>query len=865
MKEYQYSIIRRESRNPKRNREGRGISQSDLEALRQELAGDQKDTDSTVSDLINSLGEIDNLSSSIEGITADSSAIKERLDGAEQAISGKLDSGAFDKWRAEDYKRATDRLTTAETEISKKLDSGVFDQWKAGDYSQRQSALDEAIKSKQPAGSYALSSELESHKRATDNSFEALANHPLTVDSNGYWRVWSVKDNQYVTTQYPSRGQDGARGADGKSAGRYLGRATRLNTSISRNYRAEESRSWETANEGDYVYLTISDSDWEKGNYYIVREHKDKTVWEWYDIKGQDGQDGAKGADGKDGHTPNINWDGTKLIIDNMAPVDLRGQRGEAGHSPNPDEVLNTDLFRQKLSGEVTEKIAPVKSQLESTTEQAKRAEGKADALSGALTDTANHFFSELDRTEKKLQGSVNDAIGIANASLGEVAHANERMDFVSDDLADLSSRSLTRQQKEDLTDITDSLQVLRSGDNSLAGLTLQRYIALSGDGANVSAYIASKPMDTALKAGITDFGKPTEQEKVAICHNGTGHIGNLYFTGNQIDFRTSRDDAPYLSIGAEESQFIDDFVRTARIDNTPVSVRSVTLTTRPTSYECPVDVANDGTSLTVSIGDLMVATFNGATTRLTLDGEVLAEWRGYMKIIRGLDNVQVENEPYTASNLSYERVVKAGRHTIRLEIVQPTDGATANIKELRVRRRYDTGAQQSVLTKSGLRLFGSPDRYLDVDYRTTYRAELGNGLFYYYHNDYLVRIKGGAKIDKLTVDELDMPGAPLCGASFDGYGTKIKSFGKRAKRQGQSVVQAVYDYSIKAYKVYHSIGNTDYIPIVQVSGWVNDDINWSLTPRVYDIKSDYFVVRILSNNDNPHNKPISYVAYKTE
>ena len=833
MKEYQYSIIRRVSRNPKRNREGRGISQSDLEALRQELAGDQKDTDSTVSDLINSLGEIDNLSSSIEGITADSSAIKERLEGAEQAISGKLDSG-------------------------------VFDQWKAGDYSQRQSALDEAIKSKQPAGSYALSSELESHKRATDNSFEALANHPLTVDSNGYWRVWSVKDNQYVTTEYQSRGRDGepgAKGADGKDAGRYLGRATRLNTSISRNYRAEGSRSWETANEGDYVYLTISDGDWEKGNYYIVREHKDKTVWEWYDIKGQDGQDGAKGADGKDGHTPNINWKGTKLIIDNMAPVDLRGQRGEAGHSPTPKEVLDTDLFRQRLSGEVTSKIDPV-------TEMAKRAEGKADALSGALTDTANHFFSELDRTEKKLQGSVNDAIGIANSSLGEVAHANERIDFVSDDLstakgdiADLSRRSLTRQQKEDLGYLTNSLQVLRSGsNNTLEGLALQRYIALSGDGANVSAYIASKPMDTAFKAGITDFGKPTEQEKVAICHNGTGHIGNLYFTGNQIDFRTSRDDAPYLSIGAEESQFIDNFIATARLDDTPVAVSSVTLTTSTTTYGRIVDVANDGTRLTVSISNLNVATYNGATTRLTLDGEVLAEWQGYRKVVRGLDNVQVENEPYTASNLSYERVVKAGKHTIRLDITNPTDGAKATIRGLRVRRRYDTGRQQSVLTKSGLRLFGSPDRYLDVDYRTQVPLYVGGGYLGETTNPYTVRIKGG-----LQVDELDMPGVPLCGASFNENGTQIKVFGKRANRQGYSRAQAEYDYSMNAFKVYHSIGNTNYIPIVQVSGWNGGDVNWSLTPRVYDVKSDYFVVRILSNNDNAHCKAISYVAYKTE
>lgn len=225
----------------------------------------------------------------------------------------------------------------------------------------------------------------------------------------------------------------------------------------------------------------------------------------------------------------------------------------------------------------------------------------------------------------------------------------------------------------------------------------------------------------------------------------------------------------------------------------------------------------------------------------------------------------QYSESPYIASNLSYERVVKAGRHTLRIEIIKPTSGATATIRGLRVRRRYDTGAQQSALTKSGLRLFGSPDRYLDVDYRPTYQAHLGSGLDFNLPNPYLVRIKGGVKVDKLMVDELDMPGVPLCGASFNANGMQIKAFGKRAYRRGTNSAQAEYDYGMTAFKVYHSIGNTNYIPIVQVSGWDSGDMNWSLTPRVYDIKSDYFVVRILTNNDNPQRKAISYVAYKAE
>nr|DAS90642.1 MAG TPA: tail protein [Caudoviricetes sp.] len=589
-----------------------------------------------------------------------------------------------------------------------------------------------------------LTSELESHKTATDKSFAELSDHPLTIDKDGYWQVWSVKDSKYLTTQYQSRGRDGQDG-----------------------------------DKGDKPVLTLNE------NYQLLADGQLLSQQSLKGAKGDKGETGARGATG------------------------ATGAKGADGHNPSPEEVLGTSRFAELLGSEVTQQVEPVKDNL----------------------DTANTNISNLQKV------------------------------------------ALTPQQRTDLGYLTYSLQSLKSGSNgTLEGLTLQRYIALSGNNKDISAYLASNALDAVLKAGITGFGTPNEREQVEITHAGTGHIGNLYFAGNQIDFRTSRDTDPYLSIGAEESEFIDNFLTTARIDNTPVSVSSVTLTTSTTSYERTVDVANDGTRLTVSIGDVNVATHRGATTRLSLDGEVLAEWRGNISISGGgsvggiVMELQYSENPYIASNLFYERVVKAGRHTLRIEIIKPTSGATATIRGLRVRRRYDTGRQQSALTKSGLRLFGSPDRYLDVDYRKEYEEYIPSmGASIPSKNHYTARIKGGVKVDKLTADELDVPGVPLCGASFNENGGQEKAFGKRAKKQGQNVAQAVYDYGMTAFKVYHSIGHTNYIPIVQVSGWTSGDINWSLTPRVYDIKSDYFVVRILSNNDNPQRKAISYVAYKTE
>lgn len=595
-----------------------------------------------------------------------------------------------------------------------------------------------------------------------------------------------------------------------------------------------ELESHKTATDKSFAELSDHPLTVDKDGYWQVWSVKDsKYLTTQYQSRGRDGQDGKDGAKGDKGDKPVLTLnDKYQLLADGQllsqqslkgakgdkgergetgarGATGATGAKGEKGDKPAPEEILGTSHFAELLGSEVTQQVNPVR----------------------------------------------------------------DKLDTATTNIADLQKVALTPAQRTDLTYLTNSLQVLRSGSNgTLKGLALQRYIALSGDSQTVSAYLASNALPAVLKAGITGFGTANEREQVAICHNGSGHLGNLYFTGSQIDFRTSRDDDPYLSIGAEENQFIDDFLDTARLDDTPVSVGAVTLTTSTTSVERTVDVANDGTRLTVSIRDITVETFRGATTRLTLDGEVLDEWRGNISMSGGgsvgglVIEPQYSESPYIASNLSYERVVKAGRHTLRIEIIKPTSGATATIRGLRVRRRYDTGRQQSALTKSGLRLFGSPDRYLDVDYRKEYEDYIPSmGMSITARNHYTVRIKGGAKMDRLTVDELDMPGVPLCGASFDESGAKIKSFGKRAVHEGTNRVEAVYDYGMRAYKVYHSIGNTNYIPIVQVSGWGSSDINWSLTPRVYDITSDYFVVRILTNNDNPQRKAISYVAYKTE
>lgn len=397
-----------------------------------------------------------------------------------------------------------------------------------------------------------------------------------------------------------------------------------------------------------------------------------------------------------------------------------------------PEKILDTPHFRDLLGGEVNAQITPV--------------------------------ATELDR-------GVREAMDKAHESLAVAENANQHIDLVSQDLANekhkitnLESVSLTPQQHLDFGYLTNSLQVLRSaGNNTLEGLALQRLIALSGNGKDISAYLASNALDAVLKAGITNFGTPQEREQVEITHQGTGHFGNLYFAGDTIDFRTDEHTAPYLSIGAEEATFIETFLKQARLDDTPVTVSTINLTPTSTGYQRTISVPNDGTRLTITLDRINIATFDNTFTRLTLDDETLAEWRGTItnreKYRNGILVLEPVRTPYEATGLTYERVVKAGTHTLRLQIINPQSPYTATINGLKVRRRYDTGVQQSLLTKSGLRLFGSPDRYLDVDYRQRYTQQ---GSQYTVVNPYLVRIKGGAKIDKLTVDKIEGRGSKL-------------------------------------------------------------------------------------------------------
>ena len=50
---------------------------------------------------------------------------------------------------------------------------------------------------------------------ANSAALEELHKNPLTISEEGYWRIWDIKQHQYVTTEYQSRGDKGEPGDKG--------------------------------------------------------------------------------------------------------------------------------------------------------------------------------------------------------------------------------------------------------------------------------------------------------------------------------------------------------------------------------------------------------------------------------------------------------------------------------------------------------------------------------------------------------------------------------------------------------------------------------------------------------------------------
>ena len=187
-----------------------------------------------------------------------------------------------------------------------------------------------------------------------------------------------------------------------------------------------------------------------------------------------------------------------------------------------------------------------------------------------------------------------------------------------------------------------------------------------------------------------------------------------------------------------------------------------------------------------------------------------------------------------------------------------------AEVEGLKARLYYDSGQTQTYIRGSGLRFFGSADRFVDIDYRDKIYeyVDTGEGWAipkFKQYNPYTMRVKGGVKVDKLVADEVETTGAVLCGGSMDWGGNALKSFGKYKNARGRGYPYAQYNNSRKVFVVYHSIGHTNYVPMLTTTAGA-----WADLPQVVGVWSYSFDIKFInSNNEASYGWSFTFVCYK--
>ena len=565
----------------------------------------------------------------------------------------------------------------------------------------------------------------------------------------------------------------------------------------------------------------------------------------------------------KEGYTEN------GIVYSNVVRIfnefDIRERVKEAYDKTISQEASISDLSKSLANKAGKDELAQYTPLTQFTAEQ--------EQTDGKITAVSNSVRRKADKAQlQELGQNLSTAIG-KKASQEDLTSLQE---YTSYNVNYLKACDLSVADRKKLADLSSSFNSLRTADQkTLQGLSLNNFIELSNSSGQVTAYVSGGgSKDAVLMAGITNYGTARQRDKVAIYPNGVGHFGNLYFGGDRIDFKERENDDPKLSILMKEAEFIEKLLRKSRYDDTVYPPKkTITLDTNQRRMDLSITVPSDDTRLDIAIGHILCEVYSetdeshpSRELRVLLDQKILGRWRGSVSYsmtpnpFGGGFTHETSYNPTEANNLRYTRYVTSGTHTLSIVIYTAQNGADignnqALIENVSMRGFYDAGIQQSVISKSGMRIFGDADRYIDVDYRILPR---GGGV-----NPYLLRVKGSARIDYLTLENpLEAPGCVLAGGEVNEYGQVIKSFGKYKKKVGEEVPRTSFDYNTHHYTIYHSIGNTNYIPIV-----TSRSSAWADLPRVMSVDRNSFTIAFINetNKVSDWRQPFIYTCYKAD
>lgn len=489
-----------------------------------------------------------------------------------------------------------------------------------------------------------------------------------------------------------------------------------------------------------------------------------------------------------------------------------------------------------------------------------KNAQLEYGSMPTVWTPAPEDFLVQLDEAKTTLTTDIGRARDKATDAYKIAFGAMQGVTNVKKYVNDLQKNSLTEIEKEWVGKMG---QVLKPDSEESSGLTVDRSVFLRFSDGKPSALIGGQiGKGAVLMAGVQDYGTTNQSARTEIYQDGSAKFGDVNLSDKTITLIPKK--GLPLRVTAEEGTFIENFLANSKDDRYIAYEKSFVVVGKGEVQTYSFDVANNDTKLTITIPKLTSEVYQiNQSVILTLDGVTLGSWHGDTKLIRedtsgivgGGVHFRKENTPLVVENLQFERYLSSGSHTLSVSVTSTDTRDKATITKLTAHLYYDASQAETILTHKGFRAFGGQNRYFDIDWRWTYRAKG----YFTTSNPYIARVKGGMRVDSLTLEQpLDAPGCVLAGGRVEN-GYVRASFGKYKNQRGDVKPNAVFNNSTKVYTVYHSIGNTNYTPIVTSCAG-----QWGDVPQVVDVSAYSFSIKYINYNNEPSvGWNFNYVCYK--
>ena len=632
---------------------------------------------------------------------------------------------------------------------------------------------------------------------------------------------------------------------------------------------------------------TLSNSDYYVGRYYIADPSQmvtgeEYTIQVWGTIDGGDYSETLwvynSGGNTKVASIQQITngvWKQTFKWRDDANKSNSYLNLYRAANHPNNNKSFNTTITKIKLErGNVATDWTPAPEDLFGALDNAKLELNQT--INDGLSKKAD--TSALDSAKRELNQTITDGLKKAVSTLdfdGFVGYVGEKFENVGIDVQSLRAKDKELEAKQMQDDerkwLRGVMRKLIPSDIDPDAFANGKFVAMSSDlslrssNGSPTALLGGSTNKNKkallLAAGVSGYGTNNQTEQTAIYEDGSAKFGEVTIVDDHIVLK-SKNGEP-LTLTADDAVFVEDVVARGKINDDSLSISTKAITNSSSGVKLgDFVVANDGTKVTISIGELTSEVYAvGKSMLLMLDVEVLGSWSGESKLVDtgggafGKPNFSIEKTPLVAQNLTWERYLNKGSHTLLAIIYSSVNTDKGRIKALNVHQSYDASKLHTLISQSGVRAYGGSARYFDVDERMYVPLAGGNVI----PNYYTARVKGGMRVDSLTLEQpLDAPGCVLAGGRVE-KGYVRASFGKYKNQRGYGAPKAEFNNSTKVYTVYHSIGNTNYTPIVTSCAG-----QWGDVPQVVDVSAYSFGIKYINYNNEPSvGWNFNYVCYK--